>query len=228
MSVSVCLCFLVFCASCFNMKKEFCWTCSVFYVQIFKGIVMIVVHTKERTGEKAGRRIDIHVENKQLASLHKISVGLIAAKAKHFNKSMKGHKSSLHQRVESRVSLRRTILCTCAKANRWQHTPLKQPQTISVSERKDSSCKAGCAQTWGFRRSCDPTLLHLVSYVIPIPAMCSPTITTDLITVIVANYPQKTDFCAACDWWSRRWRWFWVKHVDKLDPQCWKQHWKRF
>lgn len=39
-------------------------------------------------------------ENKQLASLQKVSVGLIAAKAKHFNKSMKGQKSSLHERLE--------------------------------------------------------------------------------------------------------------------------------
>lgn len=59
-----------------------------------------------------------------------------------------------------------------------------------VREERFPHAEAGCAQTWGFTQSCDPALLLLVSYVIPISTMCF-AIATDLNMVIGASYKDK-------------------------------------
>lgn len=83
-------------------------------------------------------------------------------------------------------------MCSYTKANRWQHTPLRQRQTISVSERKDSSC---CS------RMCLDVGVETVMWFHSAPPrlLCNPhsshVLTIDLNTVISANYPKKQ----ACD-----------------------------
>lgn len=62
-----------------------------------------------------------------------------------------------------------------SNTNRWQHTPHTQlDNSKCVREERFPPAGAGCVQTRGFIQSCDPALLLLVSYVIPISAMCSP------------------------------------------------------
>lgn len=80
------------------------------------------------------------------------------------------------------------FLCiiVCSNTNRWQHTPHTHPDNNKcVREERFPPAEAGCVQTQGFIQSCDPALLLLVSYVIPISAMCS--LTTDLNMVIVIS-----------------------------------------
>lgn len=64
---------------------------------------------------------------------------------------------------------------------------------------------AGCAQTRGFRQSCDRALLLLVSYVIPIPAMCSPHYNYWPKYGNCDQLPEEADFSTACNWcWDDR------------------------
>lgn len=61
-----------------------------------------------------------------------------------------------------------------SNTNRWQHTPHRQPDNNKcVREERFPPAETGCVQTWGFIQSCDPAPLLLISYVIPISAMCS-------------------------------------------------------
>lgn len=55
-----------------------------------------------------------------------------------------------------------------ANTNRWQHKPPTQADNNKrVREDRFPTAGSGCAQTWGFAQSCDPALLLLSSYVIP-------------------------------------------------------------
>lgn len=59
--------------------------------------------------------------------------------------------------------------------SRWQHTLHRQPDNNKcVREERFPPAETGCVQTWGFVQSCDPTLLLLISYVIPISAVGCP------------------------------------------------------
>lgn len=82
------------------------------------------------------------------------------------------------------------FLCVCLCIQTPRGGSIQPNNNKCVREERLPPAEAGCVQTWGFIQSCDPALLLLISYVIPISAMCSP-IPTDLNMEFMAGYPQK-------------------------------------